>query len=326
MKAIYVREPGGPDVLELRETDTPEPGHGEVLIDVTAAGLNRADVQQRKGLYPPPGGISEVPGLEVSGQVAALGPDVEDGLAVGDAVVALLAGGGYAEQVVAPAGQVLPVPEGMDLTTAAALPEVAATVFSNLFMAAGVRAGDTVLIHGGAGGIGTMAVQLVKAFDARAAVTAGSPEKLEVAAILGAEVLINYREQDFVQEIKNATDGRGADVILDVVGAKYLERNVEALAVSGRLVVIGLQGGAKAELNLGMLMGKRAAVLGTTLRARSVAEKTTIMRAVGEHVWPLIRSGKVRPQVDRTFPLADAAAAHEYFDSGSHTGKVLLTV
>lgn len=326
MKAIYVREPGGPEVLEVREAAAPEPGSGEVLIDVTAAGLNRADVQQRKGLYPPPDGISEVPGLEVSGQVAALGPDVEGELAVGDAVVALLAGGGYAEQVVAPAGQVLPVPEGMDLTTAAALPEVAATVFSNLFMAAGVRAGDTVLIHGGAGGIGTMAVQLVKAFDARAAVTAGSREKLEVAAILGAEVLINYREQDFVEEIKNATDGRGADVILDVVGAKYLEKNVEALAVSGRLVVIGLQGGAKAELNLGMLMRKRAAVLGTTLRARPVAEKTTIMRAVGEHVWPLIRSGKVRPQVDRTFPLADAAAAHDYFDSGSHTGKVLLTI
>ncbi|WP_026535466.1 NAD(P)H-quinone oxidoreductase [Arthrobacter sp. H14] len=326
MKAIYVREPGGPEVLEVREADTLEPSPGEVLIDVTAAGLNRADVQQRKGLYPPPDGISEVPGLEVSGRVAALGPDVDGELAVGDAVVALLAGGGYAEQVVAPAGQVLPVPEGMDLTTAAALPEVAATVFSNLFMAAGVRAGDTVLIHGGAGGIGTMAVQLVKAFDARAAVTAGSREKLEVAAILGAEVLINYREQDFVEEIKNATDGRGADVILDVVGAKYLEQNVDALAVSGRLVVIGLQGGAKAELNLGMLMQKRAAVLGTTLRARPVAEKTTIMRAVGEHVWPLVRSGKVRPQVDRTFPLADAAAAHEYFDSGSHTGKVLLTV
>lgn len=326
MKAIYVREPGGPEVLEVREADTPEPGPREVLIDVTAAGLNRADVQQRKGLYPPPDGISEVPGLEVSGRVAALGPDVEGELSVGDAVVALLAGGGYAEQVAVPAGQVLPVPEGMDLTTAAALPEVAATVFSNLFMAAGVRAGDTVLIHGGAGGIGTMAVQLVKAFDARAAVTAGSREKLEVAAILGAEVLINYREQDFVEEIKNATDGRGADVILDVVGAKYLEQNVEALAVSGRLVVIGLQGGAKAELNLGMLMRKRAAVLGTTLRARPIAEKTTIMRAVGEHVWPLVRSGKVRPQVDRTFPLADAAAAHEYFDSGSHTGKVLLTV
>ncbi|GAB3530546.1 NAD(P)H-quinone oxidoreductase [Arthrobacter monumenti] len=326
MKAIYVREPGGPEVLEVREAEAPEPGPGEVLIDVTAAGLNRADVQQRKGLYPPPDGISEVPGLEVSGRVAALGPDVEGELSVGDAVVALLAGGGYAEQVVAPAGQVLPVPEGMDLTTAAALPEVAATVFSNLFMAAGVRAGDTVLIHGGAGGIGTMAVQLVKAFDARAAVTAGSREKLEVAAILGAEVLINYHEQDFVEEIKNATDGRGADVILDVVGAKYLEQNVEALAVSGRLVVIGLQGGAKAELNLGTLMRKRAAVLGTTLRARPIAEKTTIMRAVGEHVWPLVRSGKVRPQVDRTFPLADAAAAHEYFDSGSHTGKVLLTV
>ncbi len=326
MKAIYIREPGGPEVLELREVEAPQPGPGEVLIDVVAAGLNRADVQQRRGLYPPPDGISEVPGLEVSGTVAALGPEVGEEVAVGDSVVALLAGGGYAEQVVAPAGQLLSVPEGMELTTAAALPEVTATVFSNLFMAGGVRAGDTGLVHRGAGGMGTKAVQLVKAFDARAAVTAGSDEKLEVAAILGAEVLINYREQDFVTEIKNATDGRGADVILDVVGAKYLEQNVDALAVSGRLVVIGLQGGAKAELNLGKLMGKRAAVLGTTLRARPVAEKSTIMRAVGEHVWPLIRSGKVRPQVNRTYPLADAAAAHEFFDSGSHTGKVLLTI
>lgn len=329
MKAVYIREWGGPEVLEVRETDPPKPGPGEVLIDVAATGLNRADVQQRRGLYPPPDGISEIPGLEVSGVIAEFGPDIDAGeyeLSVGDAVVALLAGGGYAEQVVAPVGQVLPVPEGMDIATAASLPEVIATVFSNLFISAAVRPGETVLIHGGAGGIGTMAVQLVRAFDAHAAVTAGSTEKLEVAGILGAETLINYKSHDFVEEIRKATDGRGADVILDVVGAKYLDQNVDALAISGRLVVIGLQGGTKAELNLGKLMSKRAAIIGTTLRARSVEEKSTIMRAVGEHVWPLVRSGKVRPQVSRIYPLEDVSAAHEYFDSGAHTGKILLTM
>lgn len=329
MKAVNIREAGGPEVLEVRQVPAPDPGLGEVLIEVAAAGLNRADVQQRRGFYPPPEGITEVPGLEVSGRIAALGPDHEPavhGLAVGDEVVALLAGGGYAEQVAVPTGQVLPVPDGVDVTTAAALPEVAATVFSNLFMAAGVRAGETVLIHGGAGGIGTMAIQLVKAFDARAAVTASSQEKLDMAASLGAEVLINYREQDFVEQIKSATGGRGADVILDVVGAKYLDQNLSALAVSGRLVVIGLQGGVKAELNLGKLMAKRAAVIGTTLRARPVEEKSAIMYAVGEHVWPLISAGTVKPLVDRTFPIEDVAAAHEYFDSGSHIGKILLTM
>jgi NADPH2:quinone reductase len=294
------------------------------VIDVAAAGVNRADVQQRNGVYPPPPGASEIPGLEVSGRVSAVGAGVT-APRVGDEVCALLAGGGYAEQVAVPAGQVLPVPRGVDLVTAAALPEVAATVFSNLFMTAGVQAGETVLIHGGAGGIGTMAIQLVDAFGAVPAVTAGSQEKLDVARELGAEVLINYREEDFVERIKEATGGRGADVILDVVGAKYLQRNVDALAISGRLVVIGLQGGAKAELNLGQLMAKRGAVIGTTLRARPAEEKAAIMRAVAEHVWPLVVSGDVKPQVHRTFALADAAAAHEYFDSGAHTGKILLT-
>jgi putative PIG3 family NAD(P)H quinone oxidoreductase len=301
------------------------PADGEVLIDVAAAGLNRADVQQRLGVYPPPPGASEIPGLEVSGRIAAVGPGVA-GFAPGDEVCALLAGGGYAEQVAVPAGQVLPLPEGVDLATAAALPEVAATVFSNLFMAAGVQAGESVLIHGAAGGIGTMAVQLVRAFGAVPMVTAGSQAKLDVVRSLGAEVLVNYREEDFVARVKDATGGRGADVILDVVGAKYLARNVEALATAGRLVVIGLQGGAKAELNLGLLMRKRAAIIATTLRARPAEEKAAIMRAVAEHVWPLIASGEVAAQVDRTFPLAEAAAAHEYFDSGDHVGKVLLAV
>ncbi|TJY67219.1 NAD(P)H-quinone oxidoreductase [Arthrobacter sp. CAU 1506] len=324
MKAVFYEGAGGPEVLRLREAEAPQPAEGEVVIDVAAAGVNRADVQQRLGVYPPPPGASEIPGLEVSGRVSAVGAGVT-ALRVGDEVCALLAGGGYAEQVAVPAGQVLPVPRGVDLVTAAALPEVAATVFSNLFMTAGVQAGETVLIHGGAGGIGTMAVQLVDAFGAVPAVTAGSQEKLDVARGLGAEVLINYREEDFVERIKEATGGRGADVILDVVGAKYLQRNVDALATSGRLVVIGLQGGAKAELNLGQLMAKRGAVIGTTLRARPTEEKAAIMRAVAEHVWPLVVSGDVTPQVHRTFALADAAAAHEYFDSGAHTGKILLT-
>ncbi|UNK45437.1 NAD(P)H-quinone oxidoreductase [Arthrobacter sulfonylureivorans] len=324
MRAVFYEGAGGPEVLRLRETDAPQPAEGEVVIDVAAAGVNRADVQQRIGVYPPPPGASEIPGLEVSGRVSSVGAGVT-APRVGDEVCALLAGGGYAEQVAVPAGQVLPVPRGVDLVTAAALPEVAATVFSNLFMTAGVQAGETVLIHGGSGGIGTMAVQLVDAFGAVPAVTAGSQEKLDVARELGAEVLINYREEDFVERIKEATGGRGADVILDVVGAKYLQRNVDALATSGRLVVIGLQGGAKAELNLGQLMAKRGAVIGTTLRARPAEEKAAIMRAVAEHVWPLVVSGDVKPQVHRTFALADAAAAHEYFDSGAHTGKILLT-
>ena len=324
MRAVFYEGAGGPEVLRLRETEAPQPAPGEVVIDVAAAGVNRADVQQRIGVYPPPPGASEIPGLEVSGRVSAVGAGVTSPR-IGDEVCALLAGGGYAEQVAVPAGQVLPVPRGVDLVTAAALPEVAATVFSNLFMTAGVQAGETVLIHGGAGGIGTMAVQLVDAFGAVPAVTAGSQEKLDVARDLGAEVLINYREEDFVERIKEATGGRGADVILDVVGAKYLQRNVDALATSGRLVVIGLQGGARAELNLGQLMAKRGAVIGTTLRSRPAEEKAAIMRAVAEHVWPLVVSGDVTPQVHRTFALADAAAAHEYFDSGAHTGKILLT-
>ncbi len=324
MRAVFYEGAGGPEVLRLRETEAPQPAPGEVVIDVVAAGVNRADVQQRLGVYPPPPGASEIPGLEVSGRVSAVGPGVTSPR-IGDEVCALLAGGGYAEQVAVPAGQVLPVPRGVDLVTAAALPEVAATVFSNLFMTAGVQAGETVLIHGGAGGIGTMAVQLVDAFGAVPAVTAGSQDKLDVARDLGAEVLINYREEDFVERIKEATGGRGADVILDVVGAKYLQRNVDALATSGRLVVIGLQGGARAELNLGQLMAKRGAVIGTTLRSRPAEEKAAIMRAVAEHVWPLVVSGDVTPQVHRTFALADVAAAHEYFDSGAHTGKILLT-
>jgi putative PIG3 family NAD(P)H quinone oxidoreductase len=261
----------------------------------------------------------------VSGRIAAVGEGV-DGWQPGDEVCALLAGGGYAEQVAVPAGQLLPVPPGVSLAEAAGLPETAATVFSNLFMAAGVQAGEAVLIHGGAGGIGTMAVQMVRAFGGIPMVTAGSQAKLDVVRPLGAQLLVNYREEDFVEKVKEATGGRGADVILDVVGAKYLQRNLDALAPAGRLVVIGLQGGAKAELNLGQLMAKRAAVIGTTLRSRPVEEKSAIVQAVREHVWPLVATGNITVQVGRTFPLEQAAAAHEYFDSGEHVGKILLTV
>lgn len=324
MRAIVINTPGGPEALQMQDVPAPVPGPGEILIDVAAAGLNRADVLQRQGHYPVPAGASEYPGLEVSGRVAAVGTGVE-GFSVGADVVALLTGGGYADQVNVPAGQVLPVPAGMDLVTAASLPETAATVFSNLFMAAGVTEGDHVLIHGGAGGIGTMAIQMVAAFGAVPMVTAGSDEKLELARSLGAEILINYKAEDFVARVHEVTDGRGADVILDVIGAKYLQRNLDALAVSGRLVIIGLQGGATAEINLNQLMSKRLAVIGTTLRARPTEEKAAIMQAVQQYVWPLIEAGKIRPLVDRTFPLAEAAAAHEYFDSGRHTGKILLT-
>ncbi|GHB02249.1 NAD(P)H-quinone oxidoreductase [Streptomyces termitum] len=323
MYAITIPEPGGPEALVWAEAPDPVPGEGEVLVEVVASAVNRADVLQRQGFYNPPPGASVHPGLECSGRIAALGPGVS-GWSVGDEVCALLSGGGYAQRVAVPVGQLLPVPKGVDLATAAALPEVACTVWSNIFMIAHLRPGETLLVHGGASGIGTMAIQLGKAVGAKVAVTAGSPEKLARCAELGADVLIDYRTQDFVEELDAATDGAGADVILDIMGAKYLERNVRALAVSGRLVVIGLQGGVKAELNLGALLAKRAAVMATTLRARPEQEKAAIVAAVREHVWPLVEGGAVRPVVDRTLPMADAAEAHRILESGAHVGKVLL--
>ncbi|MEV8183465.1 NAD(P)H-quinone oxidoreductase [Specibacter sp. NPDC078692] len=327
MKAIVTTGAGGPEVLAISEVPAPTPGPGEVLIDVIAAGINRADVQQRRGFYPPPPGASEILGLEVSGRIAAFGANVTKPFSINQKVVALLTGGGYAAQVCVPAGQVLPLPEGIDVISAAGLPEVAATVHSNLFMTAQLQAGETVLIHGGAGGIGAMAIQLAKAAGARVIATAGSDEKVAMlTSYLGADLAVNYRTDDFVERVKEFTEGRGANVILDVVGAKYLARNVAALATYGRLVVIGLQGGATAELNLGALLTKRAAIIGTTLRARPIEEKTAIMEGVREHVWPLVASGAVKPMVDRTFPLEQVAAAHEYLDSGEHVGKVLLTL
>lgn len=325
MRAVTISEPGGPDVLVPAQVPDPVPADGQVLVRVAAAGVNRADVMQRLGHYPPPPGEPEWPGLEVSGTVAAVGDGVEE-WSVGDEVCALLGGGGYAELVAVPAGQLLPVPDGVDLVEAAALPEVACTVWSNVFMAAGLQRGETLLVHGGSSGIGTMAVQLAHALGARVAVTAGSADKLARCAELGADVLVNYREEDFVERVREATDGRGADVVLDNMGAKYLARNVDVLATGGRLVVIGLQGGTRAEVDLGLMLRKRVAVMATSLRARPAAEKATIVRQVRELVWPLLADGTVRPVVHATFPLDDASRAHAVLEESSHVGKVLLTV
>jgi len=323
MKAVVVREPGGPEALEYADVPDPEIGPDEVLVEVTATAVNRADLLQRQGRYDPPPGTSDVIGLECSGTVAAVGASVTDHR-VGDQVCALLSGGGYATRVAVPAGQVMPLPDGIDLVTAAALPEVAATVWSNVMMVAGLQADDVFLVHGGAGGIGTFAIQLARAVGARVMTTGGSAEKLAFCAGLGAEVTINYRDQDFVEVVREATEGHGADVILDNMGAAYLGRNVAALALEGRLVVIGMQGGTRAELDLGALMRKRAAIVATTLRARPVAEKTTICRAVVEHVWPLVADGTITAIIDTTMPLAEAAQAHRRMESGDHTGKIVL--
>ncbi|MEU6862557.1 NAD(P)H-quinone oxidoreductase [Streptomyces sp. NPDC046876] len=324
MHAITIEQPGGPEALVWAEAPDPVAGEGEVLVDVAASAVNRADLLQRQGFYDPPPGASPHPGLECSGRISAVGPGVS-GWAVGDEVCALLSGGGYAQKVAVPAGQLLPVPAGVDLVTAAALPEAACTVWSNLFMVAHVRPGETVLVHGGSSGIGTMAIQLAKAVGATVAVTAGGPEKLARCKELGADVLIDYREQDFVAELKAATGGAGADVVLDIIGAKYLARNVDALAVNGRLVVIGMQGGVKAELNLATLLTKRAAIAATTLRARPLQEKAAIVAAVREHVWPLVEAGRVKPVVHTVLPMQEAAEAHRVVEASTHVGKVLLT-
>jgi putative PIG3 family NAD(P)H quinone oxidoreductase len=324
MRAVVASEAGGPEVLTVSELPDPEPRTGEVVIDVAASALNRADLLQRQGYYPPPPGASDVLGMECSGTIAAVGPDV-DGPSVGDEVCALLAGGGYATKVAVPAGQVMPLPDGVDLVTASALPEVACTVWSNVFMVAGLQPEETLLVHGGAGGIGTFASQLAAALGSRVMTTAGSPEKLEVCRDLGAEVTINYRDQEFVEVVREASDGHGADVVLDNMGAKYLGRNVEVLATEGRLVVIGMQGGTKGEIDLGVLMRKRGAVIATTLRSRPVAEKAAICRSVVEHVWPLVAEGRVRPIVHATYPLEEAAAAHALMENSGNVGKILLT-
>jgi putative PIG3 family NAD(P)H quinone oxidoreductase len=323
MRAIVISEPGGPEVLRLADVADPVPGPGEVVIDVAASGVNRADLMQRMGFYPPPPGAPPYPGLECSGRVFALGEGVT-GWAAGDQVCALLAGGGYAERVAVPAGQLLPIPAGLTLTEGAALPEAACTVYANVFMSAGLAAGETLLVHGGASGIGTLAIQLGKAHGARVACTAGSQARLARCRELGADLAVSYRDEDFVARVGEFTGGHGADVILDIVGGSYLERNVAALATGGRLVVIGTQGGGRGELDLVALMGKRASVRAASLRARPVREKASIVTAVGEHVWPLIASGRVGAVIDRVLPLAEAAEAHRVLEAGSHVGKILL--
>jgi putative PIG3 family NAD(P)H quinone oxidoreductase len=325
MRAVVVTEPGGPEVLQWREVPDPVPGPGEAILDVAASAVNRADLLQRQGHYPPPPDAPPWPGLECSGTVSMLGAGVT-GWAIGDLACALLSSGGYAEKVGVPAGQLLPIPRGLDLVTAAGLPEVTCTVWSNVFMTAGLRPGEVLLVHGGAGGVGTMAIQLGRAVGATVAVTAGSAEKLARCGSLGATILVDYHDEDFVAVVTEATDGHGADVVLDIVGAKYLDRNLSVLAPAGRLVVIGLQGGRSAELDLAALMAKRGAVIATTLRMRPTAEKATIVAAVREHVWPLIESGDVRPVVDRVLPMSSAAEAHRVVEAGEHVGKVLLRV
>ena len=323
MRAVKYHGDGGPEVVGLTEVPDPEPGPGQVLIEVVAAGMNRADVMQRLGVYPPPEGITEVPGLEVSGHVVGTADDAGAEL-LGREVVALLAGGGCAERVAVDARHVLPVPEGVDLLDAAGLIEVAATVHSTLITGAQARQGETVLVHGGAGGIGSFALQLLNALNITAVTTVGSPEKAQLAAQLGAEHVIEHQQEDFVQQVAEISSGRGVDVILDVVGAKYLEKNMRALAMDGRLAVIGLQGGRKAELDLGRMLSRRLRIIATTLRSRDAEDKAGIVRAVGKEVWPLIAEGRIAAQTDRVFDLGEARKAHEYFDSGLHTGKVLL--
>ncbi|MGI8524035.1 MAG: NAD(P)H-quinone oxidoreductase [Nocardioides sp.] len=323
MRAVEAREPGGPEVLHLVDADDPTAGPGEVVLDVVATAVNRADLLQRQGLYPPPPGASDVIGLECSGRVAEVGEGVS-GWSVGDPACALLAGGGYATRVAVPAGQVMPLPPGLDAVTAAAVPEVAATVWSNVMMVAGLQRGETLLVHGGAGGIGTFAIQLATALGARVLTTAGTPAKRDFCEELGAEVAIDYHEQDFVEVVREITDGRGADVILDNMGATYLARNVDTLATEGRLVVIGMQGGTRAELDLGVLLRKRGAVIATSLRSRPTDEKAAICAELVEHVWPLLGDGTIRVIVDRTLPLAEAAAAHAAMEDGGHTGKIVL--
>lgn len=321
MRAVIADGAGGPDVLSVSEMPDPTPGPGEVVIAVRAAGLNRADLLQRQGFYPPPPGASDIIGMECSGTVVALG-DGAGRWSVGDEVCALLAGGGYAERVAVPEGQVMPVPDGIDLVTAAGLPEVACTVWSNVFMVGGLRPTDTLLVHGGAGGIGTCAIQLANVAGARVVATAGSPEKRELCLSLGADVALDYHE-DWVAQVKELG---GADVVLDNMGAKYLMPNVSVLREEGRLVVIGMQGGTTAELDLGALLRKRAAVIATNLRGRPVEGKAAICASVVEHVWPHIAAGEVKPVIGAVLPIEQVVEAHRLMESGSHSGKILLTV
>jgi putative PIG3 family NAD(P)H quinone oxidoreductase len=325
MTVIAIRAAGGPDVLVPEEREVPQPGEGEVLVKVAAAGVNRPDVMQRQGLYPPPKGATDIPGLEIAGTVAALGPAVKR-WKIGDNVMALVVGGGYAQFCPAHESHCLPVPPDLSMVEAAAIPETFFTVWYNTFERGRLKSGETLLVHGGSSGIGTAAIQLAKAFGARVITTAGSAEKCDACRKLGADLAINYKSEDFVAATKTATAGKGADVILDMIGGDYIERNYEAAAVEARVVQIAFQGSPKATVDFRRLMLKRLTHTGSTLRARSVADKGAIARAVEEHAMPLIAAGRVRPVIDSTFPLAQAAAAHARMETSQHIGKIVLTV
>jgi len=325
MTAIAIRAPGGPEMLVPEQRPVPTPGAGEILVKVAAAGVNRPDVMQRLGLYPPPKGAPDIPGLEIAGTVAACGAGVTR-WRVGDEVTALVVGGGYAQYCVAVEGHALPIPAGLSATEAAAIPETFFTVWHNVFERGGLKRGETLLVHGGSSGIGTTAIQLGRNFGARVITTAGSAEKCEVCRKLGADVAINYRTEDFVAATKQATDGKGADVILDMIGGDYVERNYEAAAVEGRIVQIAFQGSPKATVNFMRLMLKRLHHTGSTLRSRANPDKTAIARAIEAEVWPLLAAGKVRPVIDSTFPLSEAAAAHARMESSQHIGKIVLVI
>jgi putative PIG3 family NAD(P)H quinone oxidoreductase len=325
MRAVVCEGHGDIDVLRWAEVVKPEPGEGEVLIEVVASAVNRADLLQRMGFYPPPAGITDVLGLECSGRVAALGNGVI-GWSIGDEVCALLAGGGQAELAVAPAGQCLPVPSGIDLQTAGALPEVMCTVWSNLVQIAELAGGEVLLVHGGASGIGTTAIQIGKALGATVITTAGSEAKLARCRELGADLAIDYHDDDFAAAVREETNDHGADVILDIMGAVYLEQNVRALATSGRLVCIGMQGGTRGELDLGALLGKRGSLHATSLRSRPLAEKAAICRSVADGLWPLVADGRVQPIVEASYPMDQVARAHTLVADSGHVGKVLLIV
>jgi putative PIG3 family NAD(P)H quinone oxidoreductase len=325
MVAIEISTPGGPEVLVPVERPTPIAAAGEVLVKVAAAGVNRPDVLQRQGRYPPPPGITDIPGLEVAGIIEAVGPGV-DSWRVGDRVCALVSGGGYAEFCVVPAPQCLPLPRGLDFTHAAAIPETTFTVWTNVFERGKLTRGETILIHGGSSGIGTTAIQLARAFGARVFATAGSTEKCKACEAIGAERAVNYREADFVAAVKELTNGRGVDVVLDMVAGDYVQRNIDALAMDGRLVMIGRQGGVKSEIDIMPILRKRLVLTGSTLRTRSIEEKGALANAVHQHVWPLFESGAVQVIVHQTFPLRDAASAHRVMESSAHVGKLVLQV
>jgi NADPH2:quinone reductase len=325
MTAIAIRSPGGPEVLVPQRAALPHPGPGEILVKVAAAGVNRPDVMQRQGLYPPPPGVSNIPGLEIAGEIVAAGPEANR-FRLGETVTALVAGGGYAEYCAAHESCALPVPSALTLVEAAAIPETFFTVWHNVFELGALKRGETLLVHGGSSGIGTAAIQLAKAFGARVIVTAGSPEKCEACLALGADRAINYRVEDFVAATKAATDGKGAELILDMVGGGYIERNYEAAALEGRIVQIAFQGSSRANVDFRRIMLKRLTHTGSTMRARPVVEKAAIARAIADKVWPLVAAGRVKPLIFRTFPLAQAAAAHALMESGGHIGKIVLTL